>query len=362
MTPKERMMTALHLGQPDRLPVTVHQWQPYHLKHFMGGVSPLEAFKECGLDASIQYLDALPVDDPNWRVKTETIASTPKGRRYRHTAVTPGGSLSWTTGIDELSTWYLEPMIKRHEDIELIEKYMPVPRIDKADVVRQYDAVGDAGILRGYVWGCQAGCWQHACCLVGEERLIMEAMDEPEWVHRLMRILLEKKLRFIEQSLAGAKFDIVETGGGAGSDTLISPAMHREFCLPYDRQMHAALHAAGQRVTYHTCGGMMYILDLILQNGCDASETLSPPGTGGNIEHPEKVRAVFGGKIAMIGGLDQFNILGTGTAAQIEAEVRRLFEGFGKDGGYICSASDHFYEATKEHMLAYARAGRACVY
>jgi hypothetical protein len=93
---------------------------------------------------------------------------------------------------------------------------------------------------------------------------------------------------------------------------------------------------------------MMHLLDLIVQNGTDASETLSPPGVGGNITEPSQVRAVFGGRVAMIGGLDQFNILTVGTAAQIRAEVRRLFEGFGREGGYICSASDHSSKHQRE--------------
>jgi hypothetical protein len=83
---------------------------------------------------------------------------------------------------------------------------------------------------------------------------------------------------------------------------------------------------------------------------------------GGNITHPEKVRAVFAGKVAMIGGLDQFHILGDGTTEDIRAEVQRLAEGFGRDGGYICSAADHFFEAPVENLKAFAAAARECVY
>jgi hypothetical protein len=107
---------------------------------------------------------------------------------------------------------------------------------------------------------------------------------------------------------------------------------------------------------------MMHILDLILDNGTDASETLSPPGVGGNITEPEKVRAVFGGKAAMIGGMDQFNILTSGTPEQIRRETRRLFEGFGPGGGYICSASDHFFETSVENLRAFAEAAKECEY
>ena len=114
--------------------------------------------------------------------------------------------------------------------------------------------IGDRGILRGFVWGDQAGCWQHAACLIDMGELILKAVDQPDWVHELLGILLDKKMRFIE-SMEGAKFDLIETGGGAASSTVISPKFHEEFCLRYDRPMHDALHELGFKVTYHTCGG-----------------------------------------------------------------------------------------------------------
>ncbi|MHC4648362.1 MAG: uroporphyrinogen decarboxylase family protein, partial [Planctomycetota bacterium] len=241
------MMRALKMEKPDRLPVTIHQWQQWHLDKYMGGMDSLSAFRATGLDASTQYFEAM-------------------GQFWipllHHTITTPGGTLTYKTAGNLKTTWITEYLIKRHEDIDLIEKYMPVARLDKEKVAAEYDAVGDAGILRGFVWGDQAGCWQHACCLMDIQQLIMETFDNPDWVHSLMQVLLDKKVRFIEESLAGAKFDLIETGGGASSDTVISPKVHREFCLPYDRQMHLALHEHGFISTYHTCGGMMNLLDL----------------------------------------------------------------------------------------------------
>jgi uroporphyrinogen decarboxylase len=107
---------------------------------------------------------------------------------------------------------------------------------------------------------------------------------------------------------------------------------------------------------------MKHILDLIVQNETDASETLTPPGPGGNITEPDKVREVFSGKVAMIGGMDQFHVLTEGTKAEIREEVQRLFNGFGRDGGYIMSASDHFFETPPENLKTFAEAARGCVY
>ena len=373
MTGKERMLRALALQKPDRLPATVHQWQPYHLDTYMDGMDALAAFKATGLDAAVQYFEAMGqfwipdaekyvVSTAEWREDIAVVGQSNTGRILDHTITTPAGVLTYRTGANETTTWIIDYLIKAPEDVDLIEKYMPVARLDKAAITAAYDELGDAGILRGFVWGDQAGCWQHAACLMDITELILAAHDTPDWVHRLLKVLLDKKLRFIEESLVAATFDLIETGGGSSSDTVISPDMHRQFCLPYDREIHRALHAAGHKITYHTCGGQMHILDQIIANETDASETLAPPGTGGNVTDPAAVREVFAGKIAMIGGLDQFNILTRGTAADIRAEVRRLFEGFGPDGGYICAASDHFFHAPVVNLRAFADAAKACTY
>ena len=373
MTSKERMLRALAREAPDRLPITLHQWQPYHLDKYLGGLGDLEAFRRFGLDASIPFFETVGQvqtkgddgpsrADANWRQESTVVRADPDDRVVHHTIHTPDTALTYKTGGNRITTWTTEYLVKQPEDVDLLARYMPIPRLNKAAVARAYDRLGDDGILRGFVWGDQGGCWQHACCLYGEQAMIFAAIDDPVWTHRFMNVLLERKLRFIEESLVGVKFDLIETGGGAGSSTVISPKMHAEFCTPYDRQMHDALHAAGHKVVYHTCGGMMPLLDLIVSNGCDASETLSPPEVGGDIRDLGAVKRRIGGKVALIGGLNQFQVLEQGTPDTVRAEVHRLFEAIGPAGGYICSTSDHFFEAPLDNLQALADAARECTY
>ncbi len=176
VTSKERMLRALAREKPDRLPVTVHQWQAYHLDTYLGGASALEAFGMFGLDASIQYFqdmgqfwltdaDFTRFSTPDWRDEIEVADADPDHRVSRHTITTPGGVLTYRTEGNRMTTWVTEYLVKHDDDIRLIEKYMPAPRLDPVPVGRAYDEVGDRGILRGFVWGDQAGCWQHAACL-----------------------------------------------------------------------------------------------------------------------------------------------------------------------------------------------------
>jgi uroporphyrinogen-III decarboxylase len=268
--------------------------------------------------------------------------------------------LTYTTDSDDQTTWITEYLLKSSEDIELIQ-YLPVPSINKEHVQKQYDEMGDEGVLRGFVFGDQAGCWQHAACYMDISELILLSYDEPEAVHYFLKILLDKKLQFIHESLKGARFDIIETGGGSASSTVISPALFKDFCLPYDRAIHDALHYVGLKSTYHTCGGMFGILDLILQTHTDMSETLSNKNLGGNTDGPEIYEALHG-KVCLNGGLDQINILTNGAPQDVRKEVHRIFEIYGKGGGYTMSCCDHFFEAPVENIQAYAAAARECIY
>ncbi len=365
MNSKDRMLAALYRETPDRLPATVHMWHDYHLRHFMDGMSAEEAFAACGLDAAITFFPFIEEPaSPDW--KTECVPSqNEKGEQVQKCRIdTPEGTLHYEMASNEITTWINRHPIQHDEDIYLIEKYQPIPRLLRNELARAYDALGDVGIMRGLLpaFNFQSGIWQEAVEWVGTEKLIMAVYEKPDWVHAFLRILLEKRLAFIEREMKGAKFDLIETGGGAASDTVISPDVFRDFALPYDRQMHAALHEAGHRVVYHTCGGMTNLLNLIPENGCDASETLTPPGMGGNLTDPLRVKASLGAKVCLIGGMDQNNVLKQGDAMVIEAEVRRLFETYGRHGGYIMATCDQFFDVPRESLRAYADAARQCVY
>jgi hypothetical protein len=46
----------------------------------------------------------------------------------------------------------------------------------------------------------------------------------------------------------------------------------------------------------------------------------------------------------------------------IRNAVVELFEKVGYDGGYVCSASDHFFDTPVEKLIAFANAAKECRY
>lgn len=385
MTSRQRLLTALEGGIPDRLPATTHHVMDYFLKRYLGGTDSRGFFDHFGLDAihwvvahgpdeaAGAFFDPLQ-EDPgrsgprriaadHWRVFAEVLP----GQEYpttRYRFVTPRGELSMVVQSNQYTAWVTEHLIKEKRDIDLLGEFMTFPKCDVHAVNRDAAAFGERGLVRGHVccfdvYG-QPGCWQDAACLVGIERLIMETYDDPDWVHALLKILQRRKLAYV-RSLKGARFDLIELGGGDASSTVISPSLFDQFVAPYDAPVIAAAHEAGQRIAYHTCGGMMPILERIAAMNPDAMETFTPKDMGGDVNLAEARRRI-GEKVCMIGGLDQLHFFTGCSPEQTRAEVRRCFDAAGQAGGYIICPSDHFFDAELRLLEAFASEARMCVY
>ena len=375
MTPKQRMLTALTRGQPDRLPVTTHHVMKYFLDTSLGGVTDIEFFDKFGLDAYRWLVPILGepgkswVDEQghlqsdHWRItRAATTGGAFPGERY--CIQTPRGQLSTEIQRNVYTEWVTERPVKVKRDIDLLAEYLPAPACDREQVNRAAAEFGQRGLVRGHIpcfdlYG-QPGCWQDAACLVGIEKLILATYDDPQWVHELLDVLQRRKLAFI-RTLKGAAYDLLELGGGDASSTVISPKIFDRFVAPYDSGLIEAAHAAGQRIVYHTCGGMMPLLERIADMAPDAMETLTPPGMGGDVRLAEVKRRV-GKRVCLIGGFDQFHFFIHNTPENTRAEVRRCFAEAGPGGGFILSPSDHFFDVDLELVAAFADEARKCIY
>ena len=90
-------------------------------------------------------------------------------------------------------------------------------------------------------------------------------------------------------------------------------------------------------------------------------ETFTPPEMGGDVNLAE-ARKRIPMNICMIGGFNQVHYLKGCTVEETRAQVRKCFEAAGKEGSYILSPCDHFFEADEELLDAFADEARKCVY
>lgn len=385
MTSRARLLAALNRNTPDRLPVTTHHIMSYFLNKYMDGCSNDEFFDYFGFDpilwtvphkpdeskgeyydptqGELGFLESRRVSTSQWRIRPEQIPDS-QYKTVRYNFITPKGTLTMVLQSNEHTTWVREYLIKEKADIELISEYVTTPKCDVEAVNADAEAFGDRGLIRGHiccfdVFG-QPACWQDACCIVGTQRMIMETYDDPKWVHQLLTALQKRKKGFID-SMRGAKYDILELGGGDASTTVISPKIFNDFVAPYDSELIEAAHEVGQKIVYHTCGGMMPILEDIAAMGPDAIETFTPPEMGGDANLAEAKKRI-GDRVCMIGGFDQFHCFQNCSGEDTGAAVRKCFEQAGENGGYILSPSDHFFDADIELLKAFVDEAKKCRY
>lgn len=366
MTPRERLLVALNNGRPDRLPCQVHGWMDYYLRHYLGGMDWYQAYERFGMDYAI-YLSPeysyAERDLANWQVERRDLGLDEDGNsRWVETITTPKGTLRHAGAFNEITGWETELLLKDERDFEIWNAYCPVPvAADFARLHEARDRLGDRGIVRSHPFSPGQGSpWQSFCILWGTQEAIFMALDKPDFVHHALSEIVAKTVR-VTELWRGTPADMVETGGGAGSNTVISPKMFAEFCLPYDRLQHAALHEVGVKIVYHLCGGLMKMLDLVVQNGADGLETMTPPSMGGDCDLREASRRV-GDRLFFIGGFDQYAGFENGTPEVARQLVFECFEATKDHAGYILAPSDHFFHGDPANVQAFADAARECLY
>jgi uroporphyrinogen decarboxylase len=115
------------------------------------------------------------------------------------------------------------------------------------------------------VSGVIAGPWTIAMGLRGANDLIVDTKMDPEFVHELMQISTAATKSFTEA--------LSEIGIGVGyseapaSCNLISPAIYRDFVLPYHKELVTYFKEKKVGVGIHICGNANPILDDMVSTG-----------------------------------------------------------------------------------------------
>lgn len=366
MTPRERMMIALDNGRPDRLPCQVHNWMDFYLKTYLDGDDVYQAYERFGMDMAVYTGPNYIYDDKDladWQVDRRELDDDGFGNQsWVETITTPKGTLTSAGAYNDITGWLTEEPIKTLDDFEIWNQFLPEPvAVDFSPIQHARDKVGDRGIVRSFPFSPGQGSpWQSFCTMIGTEPAIMMAMDEPDQLHYILEQIVQKTLRVVEKS-QGNPADLIETDGGAGSNTVISPAMFEQFCLPYDKRQVDAYHELGMKTVCHLCGGVMQMLELVVQTGADGMETMTPVSMGGDCDLAEASRRV-GERLFFVGGFDQNAGFEHGTPDAVRQMVFECFEATRDHAGYIISPSDHFFHGDPANIQAFVDAARECRY
>ena len=179
---------------------------------------------------------------------------------------------------------------------------------DRLAAVRHFrEQAGGRVPIMGWVEGALA----EAADLRGASTLLTDLIDRPEWVHELLDICTEMEIAFARAQIA-AGADIVGLGDALASQ--IGPKAYRQFALPCEQRIFAAIREAGAIPRLHICGNTSRILADMAQSGAAIIDIDWMVDIG-------RAAEAFGA-IAVCGNVDPVAVMLDGTPEQVQEAVR----------------------------------------
>jgi uroporphyrinogen-III decarboxylase len=135
---------------------------------------------------------------------------------------------------------------------------------------------------------------------------------------------------------AGAEL-FIESGDLAyHSGPMMSPKKFYEVLLPAYRIITEAVHEQGQKIVLHTDGQVTPLLDFVVDCGFDGLQSLEPTA-GVDLA---LVKKKVGHKLCLMGNIDVAHVLVYGTKEEVYDAVKYAIKTAGPGGGFIVSAAN----------------------
>jgi len=194
-----------------------------------------------------------------------------------------------------------------------------------------------------------SGPWNLALHLRGAERLLVEVVTDPDFVHELMTFTTEV-VRSMGDALIEAGFS-PSLGEASASCSLISPKIYKEFIKPYHKTLCEYFKTKKAFMSLHVCGFIDPIMEDILDTGVGFISLDAPSSL-------EKLVSLSRGDVAIMGNVSTA-LFASGTQEEMEKEIDDCIETAAARSGFVlCSGCEIPLNATQDRIDHYFNYGR----
>jgi MtaA/CmuA family methyltransferase len=162
------------------------------------------------------------------------------------------------------------------------------------------------------IMGWVEGALAEAADLRGVGQLMSDLIDRPEWVTELAEFCAEEAIAFARAQIA-AGADLIGVGDAVCSQ--MSPRMYRQFALPYEQRIFAAIREMGAVGRLHICGNTSRIVADMPRSGARIVDLDWMVDWGGAV----KTLAAAG--VAACGNFDPVKVMLQGTPEDVRQAV-----------------------------------------
>jgi uroporphyrinogen decarboxylase len=355
LTSRERVQAVLNHEIPDRVPIILGASNATGIS--TPAYRKLKQF--LGIQAEEKYMydwpelgAVLPDDMILERLHSDVRGvhdREPDWVREKNRAREPGSAYfnSWGVGSVEgdPGTWFpaIHPLAGTHS-IDDVEAY---PWPDMNDPTRVAHVRAEAQKLADENrYAILATPWlafplERAFAMQRMDRFMLNLGRYPDFARALLTRIAELCKTLMGHFLreVGDNIDMIKIGDDLGmqNSLLMSPRMYRQIVRPIHADYISFIKSRTKaKLFFHTDGDVFDLIPDFLEMGVDI---LNPVQTSaGKMSNLEELKKQFGQHIIFCGAIDTHHVLPFGTPDEVRAEVKRIIEILGKDGGYMLSS------------------------
>lgn len=345
MNHRARVLDAIALHETDRVPVDYWATNDVDRKllEYFGLLDRDKLLEKLGVD--LRYIFPHYIGP---QLRTFPDGSTEDIWQVRRRKIETGGAV-----YEEVS---YSPLADAKSIDELIKFHWPVPNwFDYSEIKTLGDKYKKYAIVVCDERTNRTTVLHEAIYLRGIEKIMIDLAMNPDFVRmlfdRISGFYLELNRRIFEAS--DGRIDILLIGDDLGTQNglLVSPAMLREFVLPYLKRYTKLCHHFGVKAMFHSCGSIREVIADLIDAGIDILNPIQVQAKG---MVPAELKREFGNKICFHGGVDVQQTMPRGTTEKVRSEVRERIEVMGAGGGYILAPTHNFQvDVPVENIVAF---------